>query len=75
LIAVDTQRPTTVSTSPAGLTTDQARERLRQLGPNRVEEERRRPLRAFLAKFWAPVPWMLEATTVTESNVYCGQSS
>ncbi len=51
---------------PAGLTTIEAEERLRQYGPNRVEQERRHPLRALFAKFWAPVPWMLEATIVLE---------
>jgi H+-transporting ATPase len=51
---------------PAGLTTAEVQERFRQFGPNRVAEERRRPLLAFLAKFWAPVPWMLEATIVLE---------
>jgi magnesium-transporting ATPase (P-type) len=46
----------------AGLSTAESQERLRQHGPNRVEEERRHPLLTFLGKFWAPVPWMLEAT-------------
>lgn len=66
LIPVDTQQPITASISPTGLTTDQARERLRQFGPNRVEEERRHPLLSLFAKFWAPVPWMLEATILLE---------
>ena len=51
---------------PLGLTTAEARERLNQFGPNRVEEEARHPLLSFLAKFWAPVPWMLEATIALE---------
>jgi H+-transporting ATPase len=46
----------------AGLSTAESQERLRQHGPNRVEEERRHPLLTFPGKFWAPVPWMLEAT-------------
>ena len=50
----------------AGLTTAEAQARLQQYGPNRVEEEQRRPVLTFLAKFWAPVPWMLEATIVLE---------
>ncbi len=45
-----------------GLTGREALERLRRYGPNIVAEERRHRLRALLAKFWAPVPWMLEAT-------------
>ncbi len=43
------------------LARDAAGERLRQYGPNEVEEERERPGLAFLRKFWAPVPWMLES--------------
>lgn len=52
--------------SPAGLTSEEARVRLSQHGPNAVPEERKHPLRALLAKFWAPVPWMLEAAIVLE---------
>lgn len=55
---------------PTGLTTVEAQERLRQYGPNRIEEGRRRPLLSFLSKFWAPVPWMLEATVVLEILVH-----
>jgi len=48
----------------------EVQDRLRQFGPNRVAEERRHPLLSFLAKFWAPVPWMLEATIVLEILVH-----
>jgi H+-transporting ATPase len=44
------------------LTSEEATQRLAQYGPNTVTEERPHPLRALLRKFWAPVPWMLEAT-------------
>jgi len=44
-----------------GLTSAQAKERLQQYGPNEVAEARHRPWLTFLSKFWAPVPWMLEA--------------
>jgi H+-transporting ATPase len=53
-----------------GLTTAEAEKRLRQDGPNRVEAERRHPLLSFLGKFWAPVPWMLEATVALEISVH-----
>jgi len=56
--------------APTGLTAAEAQDRLRQFGPNRVEEERRHPLLAFFAKFWAPVPWMLEATIALEILVH-----
>ena len=57
-------------TAPTGLTAAEAQDRLRQFGPNRIEEERRHPLLSFFAKFWAPVPWMLEATIVLEILVH-----
>jgi H+-transporting ATPase len=56
--------------APTGLTGAEAQDRLRQSGPNRIEEESRHPLRSFFAKFWAPVPWMLEATIVLEILVH-----
>ena len=56
--------------APTGLTAVEAQDRLRQFGPNRVEEERRHPLLAFFAKFWAPVPWMLEVTIALEILVH-----
>ena len=45
-----------------GLTSAEARQRLVKFGPNTVAEDRPHPWRLFLKKFWAPVPWMLEAT-------------
>ena len=44
-----------------GLTGAEARLRLRQHGPNTVLENAPPPWRAFAGKFWAPVPWLLEA--------------
>ncbi|HTX04599.1 MAG TPA: HAD-IC family P-type ATPase [Steroidobacteraceae bacterium] len=49
-----------------GLTSDEARRRLRDFGPNATPEEKVRPWRRLLAKFWAPVPWMLEAAIVLQ---------
>jgi len=51
---------------PAGLTSDEARSRLEKFGPNAVPDTALHPLRRALAKFWAPVPWMLEAAIVLE---------
>ena len=50
----------------AGLTSADARRRLAELGPNAVVEERIHPLQRILRHFWAPVPWMLEATIVLQ---------
>lgn len=49
-----------------GLTSAEAEQRLQKYGPNQIAEEKRhRPLQ-FLREFWAPVPWMLEATVLLE---------
>lgn len=48
-----------------GLTQAEAEQRLRQFGPNVIEEQTRSPLRHFLAFFWGPLPWLMEgAATV-----------
>ena len=51
---------------PGGLTSDEARDRLEKFGPNAVPDTSMQPLRMALEKFWAPVPWMLEAAIVLE---------
>ena len=51
---------------PSGLTSDEARSRLEKFGPNAVPDAAERPLRRAFTKFWAPVPWMLEAAIVLE---------
>jgi H+-transporting ATPase len=50
----------------SGLTADEAQHRLRQFGQNDMPDTTQHPLRSALAKFWAPVPWMLEATITLE---------
>jgi H+-transporting ATPase len=49
-----------------GLTNDQARTELTKYGPNAMPDTAIRPLRMALTKFWAPVPWMLEAAVVLQ---------
>ena len=49
-----------------GLTAAEARARFSQLGPNAVREEQPHPLRQFLRRFWAPIPWLLEATIIIQ---------
>lgn len=66
----DTSRPASEGPSPptieAGLTSEEARRRLQETGPNEVPEERPQPWRGFARRFWAPVPWMLEAALLLE---------
>lgn len=52
--------------SATGLTSDEARGRLREYGPNASPQESVSPWRRLLEKFWAPVPWMLEAAIVLQ---------
>src|SRR5579863_4448658 len=52
--------------SNAGLTSDEARRRLTQFGANAMPDTALHPFRTALEKFWAPVPWMLEAAIVLE---------
>jgi H+-transporting ATPase len=61
---VDNTLPATSATS--GLSTEEARHRLEKIGPNAMPDTTVHPLRRALKKFWAPVPWMLEAAVVLE---------
>jgi H+-transporting ATPase len=49
-----------------GLTSDEAHSRLEKFGPNAMPDTSMHPLRMAIEKFWAPVPWMLEAAIVLE---------
>ena len=51
----------------SGLTSEEAGRRLKQFGPNVVPDTTRNPFRMALEKFWAPVPWMLEAAIVLQT--------
>ncbi|MDE2304710.1 MAG: HAD-IC family P-type ATPase [Gammaproteobacteria bacterium] len=54
------------SNARAGLSSEEARARLGRYGPNSMPEERSPLWRRALAKFSAPVPWMLEAAILLE---------
>ena len=49
-----------------GLTSSEARSRLDKFGANAMPDTSIHPFRMALEKFWAPVPWMLEAAIVLE---------
>ena len=49
--------------TPSGLTDEEAHSRLAKFGPNAMPDTSLHPLRMALEKFWAPVPWMLEAAS------------
>ncbi len=49
-----------------GLSGGEARKRLQTVGPNAVADTAMPAWRGALGKFWAPVPWMLEAAIVLQ---------
>jgi H+-transporting ATPase len=54
------------ATAQTGLTSAEAQSRLAKSGPNAMPDTALHPLRKALDKFWAPVPWMLEAAIMLE---------
>ena len=52
--------------APRGLTTEEAKHRLLATGANAMPDTSMHPMRMALEKFWAPVPWMLEAAVALE---------
>ncbi|MDR3483727.1 MAG: HAD-IC family P-type ATPase [Bradyrhizobium sp.] len=50
----------------SGLTAREAHRRLEKFGANAMPDTSMHPLRMAIEKFWAPVPWMLEAAIVLE---------
>jgi len=48
------------------LSSAEASRRLAEFGPNAVVEEHVNPIVRVARHFWAPVPWMLEATIVLQ---------
>jgi H+-transporting ATPase len=53
-----------------GLNSEEARARLAKYGPNAIPDTTLRPWRMALAKFWAPVPWMLEAAIILQAVLH-----
>jgi len=66
----DSARPAAPALPPTdhqqGLSATEARQRLAQVGPNAIAGTVVPAWRQLLAKFWAPVPWMLEAVIVLQ---------
>lgn len=57
---------TTDTALQTGLTTAEVTRRLAEYGLNDVAETQRHWARAFLARFWGPIPWMLEITLILQ---------
>jgi H+-transporting ATPase len=52
-----------------GLTQKEAANRLKENGPNAIEEKRISPLMRFLTFLWGPIPWMIEIAAVLSALV------
>jgi len=58
-----------LSSSPDGLSQDEAQKRLGRYGPNEIEEKKVNPFLKFLSYFWGPIPWMIEAAVILSGLV------
>jgi H+-transporting ATPase len=55
---------TKLGSSPDGLSQAEAHKRLAQYGPNEIADKQPNPFLKFLAYFWGPIPWMIEAAVI-----------
>lgn len=53
-----------LNTTTDGLTSNEAKKRLSQYGPNAIPEQKRNNLLDFLKRYWGPMPWLLELAIV-----------
>ena len=53
-----------------GLSAAELASRLKQYGPNALEEKKKSQLAVFLGFFWGPIPWMIEAAAVMALGVH-----
>jgi H+-transporting ATPase len=68
-VPATTTASTPATGAPAGLSAAQAAERLRQFGPNALQERKVSPLWRLFGYFWGPIPWMIEAAAVLSALV------
>ncbi len=58
-----------LQSSPKGLTQAEAAKRLASDGPNALKVEKTNAFLKFLAYFWGPIPWMIEAAVILSGIV------
>jgi len=54
---------------PSGLSAQEAARLREQYGPNDIPGEKKHPLRAFMAYFWGPIPWMIETAAIISAAI------
>ena len=58
-----------LGSTPQGLASAEAQQRLTQFGRNALEEKKISPLQRFLSYFWGPIPWMIEIAAILSALV------
>ncbi len=59
-----------LGTSPQkGLSSEEAKRRLKIVGPNEIPEKKVHPVIKFLRHFWGPIPWMIEVAAVLSAVI------
>ncbi len=53
-----------------GLSTEEAKRRLKIVGPNEIPEKKVHPVIKFLSYFWGPIPWMIEAAAILSAIIH-----
>jgi H+-transporting ATPase len=52
-----------------GLSSEEAKRRLTEVGPNELSDEGSNPILRLLAFFWGPIPWMIEIAAILSAAV------
>ncbi len=52
-----------------GLSTEEAKKRLLQYGPNTIEEKEEGWIHRLFRRFWGPIPWMIEVAAILSASV------
>ncbi len=53
-----------LSANTKGLSSSEARDRLKLYGPNEIPEKKVNPILKLLRYFWGPIPWMIEVAAI-----------
>jgi H+-transporting ATPase len=59
-----------LSANKEGLSSQEARKRLQEYGPNTIREKKINPAVKFLTYFWGPIPWMIEIAAVLSALIH-----
>ena len=61
---------TELATTPDGLTTAEADQRLQTYGFNEIAEKKKHPFLKFFGFFWGPIPWMIEIAAILAALIH-----